>query len=294
MRIIAAGVSGFLGARLTSALTADGHDVVRLVRRPAQGPAESTWDPDRGQLDHAVFDGADAVINLCGAGIGDHRWTHQYKQLLWSSRVTPTRVLAEECAQSGVPTLLNASGTGFYGARHDTRIDTERSPAGETFLAEVCVDWEAATEAAVQDDVRVVLLRTAPVIGRDGGMLTQLAPVITLGLGGRLGRGDQWFPWISVTDWVRAVRHLLNSTVDGAVNMAAPYPVSNAEFMSALARQYHRPAPWVVPAPALHLVLGQFAEELLGGQRAVPTVLHDDGFEFSHRTLDVALAAELG
>lgn len=294
MRIIAAGVSGFLGARLTAALTADGHEVVRLVRRPAQGPAESTWDPDNGQLDRAVLDGADAVVNLCGAGIGDHRWTHSYKQLLWSSRVTPTLLLAQECASLGVPTLLNASGTGFYGARRDTRIDTERSPAGETFLAQVCVDWEAATEPAVEGNVRVVLLRTAPVIGRDGGMLTQLGPVVKLGLGGRLGSGDQWFPWISVTDWVRAVRHLLASSVEGAVNMTAPYPVTNAEFMTALARQFHRPAPWVVPGPALHAVLGQFAEELLGGQRAVPTVLHDDGFEFSHRTLDVALSAELG
>lgn len=294
MRIIAAGTSGFLGARLTSALTADGHDVVRLVRRPARGPAESTWDPDAGTLDSAVLDGADAVVNLCGAGIGEHRWTRSYKELLWSSRVTPTELLARECARLGIPTLLNASGTGFYGARRDTRIDTERSPAGDTFLAQVCVDWEASTEAAVDGGARVVLLRTAPVIGRDGGMLTQLAPVIKMGLGGRLGHGDQWFPWISVTDWVRAVRHLLGSQVQGAVNLSAPYPVTNAEFMSALARQFHRPAPWVVPAPALHVVLGQFAEELLGGQRAVPTVLHDDGFEFSHRTLDVALAAELG
>ena len=293
MRIVAAGVSGFLGARLTAALTADGHDVVRLVRRPADGPLESQWDPDRGELDTAVLDGADAVINLCGAGIGDHRWTYEYKQVLWTSRVTPTRVLADECARLGVPTLLNASGTGFYGARRDTRIDTERSPAGETFLAQVCVDWEAATEPAERAGVRVVPLRTSPVIGRDGGMLSQLGPVIKFGLGGRLGSGDQWFPWISVTDWVRAVRHLLQSEIDGPVNMTAPYPVTNAEFMATLAKHYHRPAPWVVPGPALHLVLGQFAEELLGGQRAVPTVLHDDGFEFRHRTLDVALAAEL-
>ena len=165
MHIVAAGVSGFLGTRLTTALSAAGHRVTRLVRSEPTGPDESLWNPHSGDLDSSVFDGADAVVNLCGVGVGDRRWTDEYKHLIITSRVNPTRLLAGECARRGVPVLINASAVGYYGP-HGMEIVTEESPAGDTFLADVCVQWEAATAAARDADVRVVSLRTGLVLGK--------------------------------------------------------------------------------------------------------------------------------
>jgi len=292
MRIVAAGVSGFLGTRLTVALADAGHQVTRLVRSGPPGQGESRWDPHTGQVDSAVFDGADAVVNLCGVGVGDHRWTEDYKRLLRSSRVNPTRLLATECARLGVPVLVNASGVGYYGP-HGPEIVTERSPAGETFLAGVCVDWERATDPARDAEVRVVNLRSGLVLGKDGGLLPKLTLLTQLLLGGTLGSGRQFFPWVSATDEIRAMLHVLAAPVDGPVNVCGPYPVTNAEFTRELGRALHRPAPWFVPGFALRIVLGEFAEEILAGQRALPVALHESGFEFTYRTLPEALAGEL-
>jgi len=292
MRIVAAGVSGFLGTRLTVALADAGHQVTRLVRSGPPGQGESRWDPHTGQVDSAVFDGADAVVNLCGVGVGDHRWTEDYKRLLRSSRVNPTRLLATECARLGVPVLVNASGVGYYGP-HGPEIVTERSPAGETFLAGVCVDWERATDPARDAEVRVVNLRSGLVLGKDGGLLPKLTLLTQLLLGGTLGSGRQFFPWVSATDEIRAMLHVLADPVDGPVNVCGPYPVTNAEFTRELGRALHRPAPWFVPGFALRIVLGEFAEEILAGQRALPVALHESGFEFTYRTLPEALAGEL-
>jgi len=292
MRIVAAGVSGFIGTRLTTALTDAGHQVTRLTRTGPTGPGESHWDPDAGQPDSAVLEGADAVINLCGAGVGDKRWTHDYKRLLWSSRMNPTRLLAGECARLEIPVLINASAVGYYGA-HGPEIVTEVTPHGDTFLARLCVDWEAATAAARQAGVRVVNLRSGLVLGKESGLLPKLTLLTRLMLNGKLGSGEQFWPWVSLTDEIRAVLHLLTAPVDGAVNITGPYPVTNAEFTQELGKALHRPAPWIVPGFALHLVLGEFAGEVLSGQKALPVVLHESGFEFEHRTLSEALAAEM-
>ncbi len=292
MRIVAAGVSGFLGTRLTTTLAARGHEVTQLIRSGPVGPGQSLWNPDSGEIDGSVLDGADAVVNLCGVGVGDHRWNSEYKQLILSSRVNPTRLLASEAARRGVPVLINASGVGYYGP-HGSEIVTEDFPAGDTFLGQVCVQWEGATDAARDGGVRVVSLRTGLVLGKDGGLLPKLAPLTTFMLGGKLGSGQQYFPWISVTDEIAAMVHLLTAPVHGPVNMTGPYPVTNAEFTKELGRALNRPAPWIVPGFALKIVLGEFADEVLAGQRAVPTKLHDSGFEFAHRTLPEALAAEL-
>jgi len=293
MHIVAAGVSGFLGTRLTAELTAAGHQVTRLVRSGPVGPGESLWDPDAGDVDSPVFDGVDAVINLCGVGVADHRWTKDYKHMLFSSRVNPTRLLASECARLGIPVLLNMSGIDYYGA-HGMEIVTEVSPAGDTFLSDMCVQWEAATAVARDAGVRVVNMRTSPVLGKDGGSLPKLALLTRLMLGGTLGSGKQYFPWISVTDQVAAVMYLLTHPVSGPVNVTAPYPVTNAEFTKELGKALHRPTPWIIPGFALHIVLGEFASEIMTGQRALPIKLHESGFEFTHRTLPEALAAELG
>jgi len=292
MKIVAAGVSGFLGTRLTAALTDAGHQVTRLVRSDPRGPSESRWNPHSGDLDTSVFDGADAVINLCGAGVEDHRWTNDYKYLLISSRVNPTRLLAAECARLGIPVLINASAVGFYGA-HGTEIVTEADPAGDTFLSQVCVQWEAASAVARDADVRVVNLRTGLVLGKHGGLLPKVTLLTRLMLGGTLGSGKQYFPWISVTDEIAAMIHLLTAPVHGPVNLTAPYPVTNEEFTKELGRALGRPTPWIIPGFAMNLVLGEFAGEVLAGQRALPIKLHESGFEFRHRTLPEALAAEL-
>jgi len=292
MHIVAAGVSGFLGTALIAALNGAGHQVTRLVRSAPQGPDESQWNPHSGDIDTAIFDGADAVINLCGAGVGDHRWTQDYKHLLVTSRVNPTRLLAAECARLGVPVLINASAVGYYGP-HGMEIVTEDSPPGDTFLADLCVKWEAATSVARDAGIRVVNIRTGLVLGKDGDLLSKLSLLTRLWLGGTLGSGKQYYPWISVTDVVAAISYLLTHQVNGPVNLTAPYPVTNEQFTKELAKAVHRPAPWIVPGFALHLVLGEFAEEILTGQRALPLVLHESGFEFTHRTLPEALAAEL-
>jgi uncharacterized protein (TIGR01777 family) len=292
MKIVAAGASGFLGTRLTAALTAAGHRVTRLVRSDPKGPDESLWNPHSGDLDTAVLDGADAVINLCGAGVAAKRWTDDYKYLLVSSRVNPTRLLASECARLGIPVLINASAVGYYGP-HGMEIVTEENPAGDTFLARLCVQWEAATAVARDADVRVVNLRTGLVLGKEGELLPKLTLLTKLMLGGTLGSGQQYFPWISAADEVAAMIHLLTAPVHGAVNLTGPYPVTNEQFTKELGRALGRPTPWIVPGFALHIVLGEFAAEVLTGQRALPIKLHESGFEFRHRTLPEALAAEL-
>jgi len=291
VHIVAAGVSGFLGTELTRQLTAAGHHVTRLVRSEPSGPDESLWNPHSGDIDSSVFDGVDAVVNLCGVGVADKRWTPTYKHLILSSRVNPTRLLAAECARLGIPVLVNASAVGYYGP-HGSEVVTEDTPAGDTFLADVCEQWEWATKVAAEADVRVVNLRTGLVLG-DDGLLPKLSLITRLMLGGRLGGGQQYWPWIAVQDHVAAMIHLLTAPVHGPVNLTAPYPVTNAEFTRELGHALGRPTPWIVPGFALHVILGEFAAEILNGQRVVPTRLHESGFEFRYRTLPEALAAEL-
>ncbi|WP_229400340.1 TIGR01777 family oxidoreductase [Micromonospora okii] len=297
MRILMAGASGFLGTRLADRLAADGHQVTRLVRRPARTPDERRWNPAGAQLDPAVVAEADAVVNLAGAGVGDKRWDERYKRLIRSSRVDSSTTLAVTIA--GLPAadrpavLLNSSAVGWYGNTGD-RVVEEDAPAGEGFLADVCRVWEAATRPAEDAGVRVVRLRTGLPLHRDGGLLKpQLLP-FKLGVAGRLGSGRQWLPWISMADWLRAVRFLLDrDDVAGPVNVVGPAPVTNAEFTRELARQLHRPAVLPIPALALKVALGGFAQEALTSARVLPAVLRRAGFDYHHPDLPGALHAAL-
>jgi uncharacterized protein (TIGR01777 family) len=294
LTVAVSGASGLIGRALVAALRQDGHTVLRLVRRQAAAPDEISWGPGEGRLDPAALAGVDAVVHLSGAGVGDRRWTEQYKRELYDSRVVSTRTVVSALLAAGEATprprvLLSASGVGCYGDTGDRVVD-EQSPFGTTFLARLCRDWEAAAEPAAQAGVRVVNLRTGLVLSPGGGMLARMLPVFRLGLGGRLGSGRQYWPWITLADEVGAIRFLLTAQVPGPVNLTAPQPVRNSEFTTQLARAVHRPGLAWVPRPALRVVLGKFAEEVLGGQRAVPAVLQRSGYRFQHPDLDTALS----
>lgn len=292
MRVVIAGSSGLIGTSLVPALRQARHEVIRLVRRVPEAPDERGWDPERGDLDSDALEGADAVVNLCGAGIGDKRWTPERKRILLESRTKPTSVLAHAVARNGVPVLVNASGVGYYGHAGEQTL-TESSPPGSGFLADLCRQWEGATTPASDAGVRVALCRSGVVLSPSGGLLGQLTPLFTFLLGGRLGDGRQYMPWISLDDEVAAIRFVLeNAEVSGPVNLAGPAPVTNAEFTQALGDAMGRPAPWAVPEFALRMVLGEFADEgALVSQRALPTVLEEHGFRFQHPSIGAALAA---
>ncbi|KAA0023079.1 TIGR01777 family oxidoreductase [Antrihabitans cavernicola] len=292
MKIIIAGSSGLIGTALVAALRRDNHDVSRLVRRTAAGPDEYQWDPEQASIDPAALAGADAVVNLCGVGIGDKRWSGAYKQALRDSRITSTDVLANAVADAGVSTMVNASGVNFYGDTGDRVVD-EHAPVGEGFLATLCHDWEAATAPASAAGVRTAMVRSAPVFARRGGMLDKLKLLYSVGLGGRLGSGRQYFPWISLDDEINAIKFVLtDDAIAGPVNLVGPAPVTNAQFNTALGKALHRPAPWVVPKFALKAIIGEFADEaILSGPRAIPAVLEGAGFSFRHNTIGEALDA---
>ncbi|MEA3184141.1 MAG: uncharacterized protein QOJ74_618 [Ilumatobacteraceae bacterium] len=285
------GATGLIGTALGNSLSADGHTVIKLVRRePADG--EVGWNPASGELDPHAFDGCDAVINLSGAGIGDKRWTDDYKRELLSSRVATTELLATSMAGLDRPpaVFLSGSAVGWYGDRGDERLD-DLSPPGEGFLSDLCQQWEAATAVAEKAGIRTVHLRTGIVLSAHGGALKKQLPLFKLGLGGRFGSGHQWQSWISMDDEVGAMRHLLTSDISGAVNLTAPNPVTNLEFTATLAKVLHRPALLPVPMFGPKLLLGSELAEtlLLGSQRALPKALSRSGYEFQHATLDAAL-----
>lgn len=289
MKVVIAGSSGLIGTALGEALVADGDEVVRLVRRPARSSGEVTWDPDTVTLDPKVLDGADAVVNLAGAGIGDRRWTDDYKRLLVSSRVNATRTLVEAMLAADTPprVLVNASAEGYYGDRGE-EVLTEQSPAGSGFTAELCLAWEAEAARVAEESsgrIREVRLRTGLVMSPRGGTYGRMKPLVLAGLGGPLGSGKQWWSWVSLDDEVSAIRHLIDADVSGPVNVSAPEPVRQREFMAALGRALHRPS--LVPAPgfALRVVLGEFAGEVLASVRMTPEALQRSGFQFTHPDL---------
>jgi uncharacterized protein len=291
MRVAVAGSSGLIGSALVPALRAAGHEVIKLVRRPPTGTDERGWDPPAGRLDDGSLDGVEAVVNLCGAGIGDRRWSHARKQVLIDSRIEPTEVLAAAVAEHGVPVLVNGSAVGYYGDAGNRVVD-EQAPRGRGFLADLCRDWEAATRRASDAGTRVVLARTSHVLAANGGLLGQLRPLIRFGLGARLGSGDQYMPWIHIDDHVAAIRFAIeHDSVSGPANLCSPNPVTNRELTSALGRLWHRPTPWMVPRIGLRMVLGDLADEILMSQRAVPKVLQDFGFTPRYPGLEAALAA---
>jgi uncharacterized protein len=297
VHIVISGSSGLIGTALVEQLRAGGHHVVRLVRRTGSGADEVSWDPAAGRLAVDAIDGADAVINLSGAGIGDHRWTDEYKRELLDSRLRTTELLANTIASAErrPSVLLSASGVGCYGPHGDEELD-EHTPFGDTFLADICRQWEAATGAAVDAGVRTAYLRTGIVLSAKGGALKKQLPLFKFGLGGKFGKGNQWQSWISIDDEVGAIEHLLSADVHGGVNLTAPNPVTNAEFTKTLARVLKRPSFLPIPSFGPKLLLGsELADALLfTGQRAVPAQLTTSGYTFRHPTLEVALRALLG
>ncbi|MGW4098159.1 TIGR01777 family oxidoreductase [Mycobacterium sp. NPDC004974] len=289
--IAIAGSSGLIGSALVSMLRAADRRVLRIVRRAPSNGDELFWNPDTGEFDTGALQGVDVVVNLCGVGVGDKRWSGAFKQSLRDSRIGPTEVLACAVADAGVPVLINASAVGYYGDTRD-RVTDESAPEGHGFLARLCADWEAATAPAVAAGSRVVLLRTGLVMAPSGGMVNRLKPLFSLGLGARLGNGRQYIPWISLEDEVRAVLFAIsNESLSGPVNLTGPAPVTNAEFTAALGRAVNRPTPVMIPGFALRTLLGEIADEgLLVGQRAIPAALERAGFTFHHNTVGEALA----
>lgn len=294
VRVVVAGSSGLIGSALVSALRAAGDDVLRLVRRAPAAPDERGWDPPAGRIDDGTFAGVDAVVNLNGVGIGDRPWSGTRKQAIRDSRNVPTEVLAIAVAEHRVATFVSASGINYYG---DTgaRVVDETGRIGDGFLAEICQDWEAATAPAAAGGARVVLLRSGPVLSPAGGILGRLRPLFGLMLGGRLGSGEQYFPWISLEDEIGAIRFVLETpSISGPVNLVGPEIVTNAGFTRAVAKAVGRPAPFVVPAFALKAVLGNMAEEmLLTGPGAIPAKLEAAGYQFCHPRISDALTAAI-
>ncbi|KZS86021.1 TIGR01777 family oxidoreductase [Mycobacterium persicum] len=285
-----AGSSGLIGSALAAALRAADHTVLRIVRRTPANSEELHWNPDSGEFDPDVLSGVDAVVNLCGVNIGRRRWSGAFKQNLRDSRITPTEVLSAAVADAGVGTLINASAVGYYGDTRNRVVD-ENDSAGGGFLAQLCVDWEAATLPAQYAGTRVVLARTGLVLAPAGGALRPMRPAFSVGLGARLGSGRQYMSWISLEDEVRALLFAIsNPDLSGPVNMTGPAPVTNAEFTTALGRALNRPTPLMLPGFAVRAALGEFADEvLLSGQRAIPAALEETGFQFHHNTIGEAL-----
>jgi uncharacterized protein len=294
MEVVLAGASGLIGSALKASLRADGHRVKTLVRRPADGEDVDQWDPARGRLDPAFLAGADAVVCLSGVGVGDHRWTDSYKGEIVRSRVDSVGTVARTLAEHGGPrVLICASAVGYYGDTGDREVD-EDSPAGDSFLSEVCVQWEAAADPARDAGLRVAHLRTGLVLAKDGGLLKRLTPLVKAGVAGKLGTGRQFMPWISLTDEIAAIRFVVEHDLAGPVNLTGPAPVRNVELTQALGRLLHRPTLFPVPGIAARIALGEFAEDVLTGQRARPARLQAAGFAFAHPELEAALRSELG
>ena len=298
MKIVITGSSGLIGSALVRVLRSEdeghAHEVLRLVRREASADDEISWDPAAGRgPDLERLHGVDAAINLAGAGLGDHRWSDGYKKEILESRTSSTRLLAEALASlDPKPTvLLSGSAIGYYGDTGDRFVD-EDAPAADDFAAEVARDWEASAAAASDAGIRTVLLRTGIVLSTKGGALGKVLPLFKAGVGGRLGSGHQYVSWIARPDHIAAMRFLLDADdVSGPVNVTAPNPVTNRDYTKAIAAAVHRPALFPAPSLALKAVLGEFAGNVVGGQRVLPKRLVDAGFEFGYPDIEPALRA---
>ncbi|WNI15207.1 TIGR01777 family oxidoreductase [Actinacidiphila sp. ITFR-21] len=295
MRIAVTGASGLIGSALVRSLAADGHEVVRLVRRVPAADGEVRWNPTAGTVDTAGLSGCEAIVHLAGAGVGDRRWTTARKKVLVASRVRGTDAIARAAASLDTPprVLVCGSAIGYYGDTGDAWVD-EDSPAGEGFLARLVQDWEAAAEPAHAAGVRTAYARTGLVVSGRGGAWGRLFPIFRAGLGGRLGNGRQYWSFISLRDQVAALRHLVDTDgLSGPVNLTAPEPLTNREVTAAMGRVLRRPAIAAVPAPALRIALGEFASDVLGSQRVRPKRLLDSGFVFALPDIDQAIRAAL-
>ena len=295
MKVAISGASGLIGTALVPALRAAGHEPVRLVRRTAAAPDEIQWDPSAGILDAAALEGVNAFINLSGAGVGDHRWTDDYKREILNSRVDSTHTIVRAIGEMPVKpsVLVSGSAIGWYGDTGSDAVD-ESSPAGTGFLPDVVRAWEAAADPAEQMGVRVVHARTGLVVSQTGGAWARMFPLFKFGLGGKLGSGRQYWSWISLRDEVRALLFLMeNEQMRGPVNLTGPHPATNAEVTAAMGRVMGRPTLLPAPAFALKAVLGEFSTEVLGSARVVPVALENAGFEWKDPTIEAAIRTAL-
>ena len=297
-RVAITGSHGLIGTALVESLQRDGYQVRRIVRsRSAATGHDIFWDPTGGELDASALEGLDAVVHLAGENVAGI-WTEEKKRRIRESRVQGTRLLAERIAELRNPprVLVSASATGFYGNRGDETLG-ETSAPGDDFLADVARDWEAETAPAMGAGVRVVNTRFGIVLSVDGGALKLMLPPFKLGLGGKVGDGRQWIPWVALQDAVRAIRFALeHDSVRGPVNVVAPDPVTNAEFVKTLGDVLGRPTVFSVPAAVLRIALGEEMAEatVLVSQKVMPRGLETAGFDFRYPELEGALRAEVG
>lgn len=290
MKVAITGSSGLVGSALTAHLRSSGHDVIEMHRGPQSDPS-AVWNPSEGWVRDGALAGIDAVVNLGGASIGDGRWSDARKQVLRSSRIDATRTLVDHLRTAGITpsVFVQGSAVGYYGDRGEERLNESTAP-GDGFLATLSRDWEAEGQRASELGARVVLARTSFVVDSEAAAFRRLTLPIKLGVGGRLGSGRQWFPWIHLEDEVRAIEFLLTSDLSGPVNLSGPETVTNTAVTKALGRVLKRPTFFPVPGFALKLLLGEMAEALLlSGQRVVPAALSDAGFTWNYPTVEAAV-----
>lgn len=287
-KVAVTGSSGLIGAALVAQLQSDGYKVLKLVRRPPRAADEVSWDPKKGEIDLKSLEGVDAVFHLAGAGVGDKRWTAAYRSQILNSRLLGTTTIANACEQLQPEVFISASAIGYYGETGNREV-TEVDRGGDDFLSIVCREWELVANLA--PSVRTIKLRTGLVLDPTGGALGRMIPLFKFGIGGKLGSGKQWWSWITLHDQVRAMIFLMQSEIEGAVNITSPNPVTNKEFTAALAHALKRPAFFPAPAIALRTVLGGFSSEVLGSKKVMPKVLMDNGFKFEYPFVSNALTA---
>jgi uncharacterized protein (TIGR01777 family) len=287
-KVAVTGSSGLIGSSLVTQLKSTGYEVQKLVRRKPRASDEVFWDPIKGEIDLTALDGVDTFIHLAGAGVGDKRWSAAYRSEILNSRLLGTTTIANACQQLQSSLFISASAIGYYGETGNRTV-TETDKGGSDFLSVVCREWEAVADLA--PSVRTIKLRTGLVLDPTGGALGRMLPIFKFGLGGKLGSGKQWWSWITLHDHIRAIIHLMNSKIEGPVNLTSPNPVTNQEFTAALARALSRPAIFPAPAFALKLILGGFSSEVLGSKRVLPKVLLDSKFEFDYPHLLEAIKA---
>jgi uncharacterized protein len=295
LHIVVGGATGFLGKNLVPALRARGHTTTSLVRREPQADAESRWDPSSGLLDAQVIEDADVVINVAGSPTIGNPHSKRWARNLRESRVTSTQVLADAIAASTTkPAFLAGNAVAIYGDHGDDEVTEAGDSRGHTLMVEVTRAWEAAAAPAMDAGARVCVLRTSPVMDRESEPLRTLRRVFRLGLGARIGNGRQYFPMVSLRDWIGGVVHLAeHPDAHGRFNLCCPRTPTNAEFTQALARAVSRPAFLPVPSAAIRIGAGPLAPELLGSMNLVPAALVDAGFEFGDRDVTDVIASGL-